>query len=173
VNTFELELWDDERARCTFYTVKWQDVPDSETNRFFEAFENKPDFEEAINELLSFVLYAIGEDHGAIDDFFNREENQVTGLPSHGKVNIEEISYHYPNFPLRLYALRVTENIVILFNGGIKDGPTNQTSSLNMKWREACQLAKKITEALRSGDILIDEPNRKLTDHRGGDEIIL
>jgi len=81
--------------------------------------------------------------------------------------------YHYPEFPLRLYALSITDNIAILFNGGIEDGPTNQTSDVSLRWQEACQFAKKIIDAIQSGEIFIDEENRKLLNHLGEEEIIL
>ena len=63
--------------------------------------------------------------------------------------------------------------IVILFNGGIKDGPTNQTSSLHLEWRAACEFAKRIIEALQDGTIIVDKKNRKLTNYDGSNEIIL
>lgn len=173
VNIFALEIWDDEGDKCTFYTVKYDDADTTETDSFFEKYDAIAAYKEANQELLSFIVLAIGNDHGAIDELFNRAENEVTGLPVQGKVKIDEITFHYPNFPLRLYALKITENIVILFNGGIKDGPTNQTSSLFVEWRAACEFAKKIVSALRNGTILIDEKNRKLTNYDGSHEIIL
>ncbi len=173
VDIFVLEVWDDEGARCTFYTVKYEYADTNETDLFFNKYDAMSEYKEAGQILLSFILNAIGEDHGAIDDFFNRSENEVKGLPVQGKVVIEEITYHYPEFPLRIYALKITNNIVILFNGGVKDGPTNQTSSLNMEWRAACEFAKRIEEALRDGSIIVDETNRKLTNYDGSDEIIL
>lgn len=173
MNIFELKLWDDEGQRCTFYTVQWDGDSVNETDKFFTKYENEPEYEETVQELLSFVLYTIGEDHGAVDALFNRFENEVTGLPVQGKIRLGEFTYHYPQFSLRLYALKITEEIVVLFGGGIKDGPTNQTSSLNMKWVEACGFARKITDAQRDGLIMIDEYNRTLTNHLGGDEIIL
>lgn len=71
--------------------------------------------------LLSFLLDSIGKDHGAIDVLFNRFENEVTGLPDKGKVTIGEIVFLFPNFPLRLYALRLNNrpDLVVLFNGGV------------------------------------------------------
>jgi hypothetical protein len=173
VNIFALEIWDDESAKCTFYTVKYDNIDTNETDLFFEKYDALADYKEASQMLLSFILYAIGEDHGANDVFFNRAENEVKGLPVQGKVILNEVTYHYPEFPLRLYALKITENIVVLFNGGIKDGPTNQTSSLNIEWRSACQFAKRIVMAIRDGTIIIDETNRKLTNYDGSDEIIL
>ncbi len=173
VNIFALEIWDDEAAKCTFYTVKYDDAETNETDLFFDKYDAIAEYKEANQELLSFVLLSIGNDHGAIDELFNRDENEVKGLPVQGKRTIENITYHFPEFPLRLYALKITNNIVILFNGGIKDGPTNQTSSLHLEWRAACEFAKRINEALQDGTIIVNEKHRKLTNYDGSDEIIL
>lgn len=173
VNIFALEIWDDEGAKCTFYTVKYEDFDKSETDIFFDRYDAIQEYKQVNQELLSFIIYAIGNDHGAIDELFNRDENQVKGLPVQGKRTVENITYHFPEFPLRLYALKITNNIVILFNGGIKDGPTNQKSSLHLEWRAACEFAKRIEIAIRDGSVVIDEENRKLTNYDGSDEIIL
>jgi hypothetical protein len=173
VNIFALEVWDDEGSKCTFYTVKYDDTYTNETDFFFEKYDAITEYKKANQELLSHIIYAIGDDHGAVDELFNRDENEVKGLPVQGKRTVENITYHFPEFPLRLYALKITNNIVILFNGGIKDGPTNQTSSLHLEWRAACEFAKRIDLAIRDGSIIVDEKNRKLNSYDGSDEIIL
>lgn len=173
VNIFALEIWDDEGAKCTFYTVKYDGIDANETDLFFDKYDSIAAYKQANQELLSFIIYAIGNDHGAVDELFNRDENEVKGLPVQGKRTVENITYHFPEFPLRLYVLKITNNIVILFNGGIKDGPTNQKSSLHLEWRAACEFAKRIDEAIRDGSIIVDEENRKLTNYDGSDEIIL
>jgi hypothetical protein len=173
VNTFVLEIWDDEGAKCTFYTVRWDEHIENETDKFFKRYHTEQKYKKATTELLNFVLKTIGEDHGAIDIFFNRHENEVKGLPSKGKIQVQEVEYFFPNFPLRLYALRLRENIVVLFNGGVKDGATNQKSRLNTKWREACDFAKKIDRAIIEKDILIEESRRMLFWYDGSEEIIL
>lgn len=173
MNRFELKIWDDERKRCTFYTVRWEDGAMDETDKFLAKYETDTKHKAALQMLVAFVLQAIGDRHGANKALFNRWEQEVDGLPVQGKVKIDEFDYHYPNFPLRLYALRIRKNIVILFNGGIKDGETNQTSSLKMQWIEACMFAKRIDDAIKNGEIIVDFKNRKLTNHVGGDEIIL
>lgn len=127
----------------------------------------------ALQELLLFIMHAIRDEHGAIDALMNRFENQVVGLPAKGKVRLVRKMYHYPDFPLRLYALRITEEILILFNGGVKDGPTNQTSSLHTNWVEACQFARRISEALEDGRIVIDTDTNKLFDEAGNEEIFI
>ena len=100
-NGIDSKIWDDEGAKCTFYTVKQHDSDVSETDIFFERYDAKPEYRDANRDLLSFVVYAIGEEHGAIDELFNRYENEVTGLPVQGKRTVESITYHYPDFPLR------------------------------------------------------------------------
>lgn len=173
VNIFALEIWDNEGAKCTFYSVKYDDVDTNETDLFFEKYDAIAAYKKATQELLSFIIYAIGENHGAVDELFNRDENEVKGLPVQGKRTVENITYHFPEFPLRLYALKITNNLVILFNGGIKDGPTNQKSSLHLEWRAACEFAKRIDKAINDGSIIVDEKNRKLTNYDGLNEIIL
>lgn len=176
MNTFAVEIWDDEATKCTFYTVRWEDASKNETDKFFIKYYALPIYKQATQQLLSFILDSIGDEHGAINSLFNRFENEVIGLPNKGKSNIGEIVFFYPNFPLRLYALKVNnrDDMVILFNGGIKSAATNQESDdLRLKWIEACQFAKQIEEAIRDGEIIIDEQSRKLLRYNGSQEIYL
>ncbi len=145
----------------------------SETDKFFEKYEKSEHHKAAVEELLVFILEAIGEDHGAKDALFNRAENEVQGLPLRGSIVLRSFKYYFPRFPLRLYALKIRENIVILFNGGVKDGPTNQTSSLEKQWKEACQFARKIDRAIVERDILIDEENGLLLAGNHSEEIFI
>lgn len=175
MNNFVLELWDDEGSMCSFYTVRWLDQELSETDRFFDKHEQIAELQEPLQQLLSFILDAIGDDHGAIDELFNRDDNEVTGLPIHGKVSLQGVSFHYPNFPLRIYALRLSESIVVLFNGGIKDAQSLQETdgTISMKWKEACSFAKTISRAWFEGMIECDKTGRIITDYKGNIEIIL
>ncbi|WP_114791844.1 hypothetical protein U0035_15430 [Niabella yanshanensis] len=176
MNTFALELWDDEGTKCTFYTVRKDGAHQNETDLFFDKYHQLPEYKQSVQQLLSFVLDAIGDDHGALDVLFNRFENEVVGLPNRKRVQLGEIVFCYPDFPLRLYALRIKnrKDLVVLFNGGVKSAQTNQQSSgLNLKWREACQYALRIEEAIREGEVIVDTKERKLTSSDKSDEIIL
>lgn len=176
MNTFILEIWDDESDKCTFYTVRKEGAKNNETDKFFYKYSAIPELVRNVQELLSFILESIGNYYGAIDILFNRHENQVIGLPNKGKVILGDASFLFPNFPLRLYALRINDrsDLVVLFNGGRKTAQTNQESTdLNLKWIEACQFAKRIEEALRTREILIDIKNRNLIAADGRDEIVL
>jgi hypothetical protein len=176
VNIFALEIWDNEASKCTFYTVRWDDASENETDKFFHKYARRPELKYATQLLLSFVLNRVGEDYGAIDALFNRFENEVVGLPNKGKVTVDEIVFLYSNFPLRLYALRINDrpDLVVLFNGGLKSAQTNRDSKdLNLKWIEACRFAKRIEEALRNKEIIIDDKSRRILFHDGGEEILL
>ncbi len=166
MNNFELEIWDDEGKACTFYTVRQKDCELSEMDRFLEKYK-KGQFKRSVEELLSFILTTIGDTHGALEIFFNRDENEVTGLPSRGSVRKDGVDYCFTGFDLRLYALKISDRIVILFNGGVKDGRTNQSSSLLPKWREACQYARVITKGLDDGIISINHANWTITSSNG------
>ncbi|HRD40176.1 MAG TPA: hypothetical protein PLC65_16235, partial [Bacteroidia bacterium] len=128
MNIFALEIWDNEASLCTFYTVRKDGAKYNETDKFFLKYDADPKFTKDIEELNFFILDSIGEQHGALDLFFNRHENEVKGLPPKGKIVLDELTYLFPEFPLRLYALKLTEEIVILFNGGVKDDANNQHS---------------------------------------------
>ena len=176
MNTFAIEIWDDEASKCAFYSVRWEESEQNETDKFFNKYDSIAELKRSAKELLSFILDSIGEDHGAVDVLFNRFENEVSGLPNKGKVTIGEISFLFPNFPLRLYVLRINNrpDLVILFNGGIKSAQTNQQSEdLNLKWIEACQFAKRIEVAIRDKEIIIDEKNRRILSADGSDVILL
>ncbi|PWV54442.1 hypothetical protein [Chitinophaga sp. S165] len=176
MNNFVLEIWNNEASKCTFYTVRKEDSKTSETDKFFKKYYAIAEFKKPVQELLSFVLDSIGEDHGAIEMLCNRFENEVIGLPNRGKANLGEITLSFPNFPLRLYALRVNNrsDLLILFNGGVKSALTNQASKdLNLKWREACQFAKRIEAALRSEEIIVDNRERSIRAYDVDEEIIL
>jgi len=53
VNIFALEVWDDEASKCTFYTVRWQDAEENETDKFFDKYYAMPEFKQVTQELLS------------------------------------------------------------------------------------------------------------------------
>jgi hypothetical protein len=148
VNTFTLEIWYDEGSECTFYTVKWDNEEEealSETDQFFEKYadENHPLRDQAL-QLFRLITENIGNKYGATDDFFDRLENRAQALPPKPKQRIKEIRLLGKDFPLRLFCYRITEQIVVLFNGGVKDAATAQESSLSFQFQEAQTFAKKL-----------------------------
>ena len=178
MNTFELEIWYDEGSVCTFYTVRWSTDEGhaiSETDRFFETYTvHDHPLEEKAMQLFRLITESIGNRYGATDDFFDRMVNRAQELPPKPKKWLEEIKDLGINFPLRLFCYRVTEHIVILFNGGIKESQATQDSkNLSLKFYEAQNFVKKIEDALQSKMIEISDDKRYLQNFDGTTEIIL
>lgn len=178
MNTFILDIWYNEGSICTFYSVKWvigNNEELSETDKFFEryAIPESPMEDEAL-QLFRLITESIGNKYGATDNFFDRSENKAQALPPKPKKWLEEIKELGINFPLRLYCYRITEQIVILFNGGVKNANSAQESeSLSMKFYEAQTFVKKIEDAIQSNMIEISDDKRHLQNFDRTPEIIL
>jgi hypothetical protein len=173
VSTFALEVWDDEAEKVTFYSVRWEDAEFSEMDKFLMRISNIPELDDALQQLVQLITEVIGNTYGAQEAFFNRFENRVTALPPKGNIKISELELDYRGFPLRLYCLALSEELVILFNGGVKDSQTVQESKdvISTKFFEANEFAKRILNAYNAEEIVID--GRVLRDYKGGTEIYL
>ena len=79
MNTFALEIFDDQGQVCTFYTVRWEDTTLSETDKFFQKFRYDEQLKNSLRELASFLEEVIGDEHGALEYFF-RFENAAQAL---------------------------------------------------------------------------------------------
>lgn len=127
MSNFALELWDDECDRCIFYTIRVDDAEYAETEKFFLRFGvESGEFLESAQILLQLITESIGNKYGAIDDFFDRAKNRASALPPRPKRNVPEIMELGSNFPLRLYCLRINEQLVVLFWRGaerVEDRP--------------------------------------------------
>ena len=172
MNIFALEKFDDQGSRCTFYTVRWEEEEWSETDKFFNKYESDTNFGRPIQELAVFLTKKIGNDVGALEDFF-RFENTAQALPSSGKHKVGEITINYGNFPLRLYCLRMSESMVVLFSGGEKTAQNAQGGKTSMAFHEANQFAKRILEAIRQGEIYITPNEREFKNFDGSEKIYL
>ncbi len=172
MNTFALEVFDNERQVCTFYTVRWEDSPISETDKFFMKYEIHIIFQRSIQELATFISNEIGDKFGALEYFF-RFENAAQALPPSGRYKVEHLSINFGNFPLRLYCLRISETLVVLFNGGEKTSTTAQGGKTSMAFQEANLFAKRILDALNGKEILIGSDHRSFFYYNGSKEIFI
>jgi hypothetical protein len=172
VNIFELLIFDDTGSRCTFYTVKQDGHELSETDKFFDKCRKQPHLVRPLQELAKFLSVIIASEKGALPDFF-RFENKAQALPPSGKYVIESITINYGNFPLRLYCLRITDGIVILFNGGEKTSEDAQEGKTSMAFHEANRFAERIMEALNEGWIFISKDGRYLESSDGKNELVI
>ena len=172
MNTFALELFDDEGAMCCFYTVRWETAGKSETEKFFDHHAQISRFERPLQELATFMAVQIGAKHGAIASYF-RFENYAHALPPSGLYRVESMDINYKDFPLRLYCLRISDSIVVLFNGAEKTAGSAQGGKTSMVFHEANQFARRLLEALRLGEIYIDSDGRTFRNNDGGLDIFI
>ena len=171
MNSFALEAWDDGSSLVTFYTVRREGSDLSETDKFMQKFGRHEQYGGALQELMSLLFDTMGEQFGAHPTFFSREENRVMALPP-SKARLGHITFAYPHFSLRLFCYRLSENLVILFNGGPKTAATAQQSEdLHVFFIQANDFAKRIQEALDDGMIMLDANGRSLVDFQGNTDI--
>ncbi|RZK01774.1 MAG: hypothetical protein EOO46_19275 [Flavobacterium sp.] len=172
MNIFALEKFDDEGHKCTFYTVRLEDARYSETDKFFIKYAKSKKLKKRFQELAVFLTKKIGNEWGALEEFF-RFENKAQALPPPGEHVIDELTINYAGFPLRLYCLRMSDSLVVLFNGAEKTSSTAQGGMTSMAFHEANNFATRITKALQDGDIYITSSQREFLTFNHSQEIFL
>lgn len=175
MNTFAIEIWYDEGAKCILYTVR--DLIDeidtvSETDKFFDTYTlgDSPWKTEALI-LFRLLTEGIANKYGAIKPFFDRLERKAQALPPKPKKWIGEIKEIGINFPLRLFCYRISQDAIVLFGGGLKDANSAQKSSLSMHFYKAQVYAQSIETALQEG--IIEIAGKYLKNFDGSSDIIL
>lgn len=132
--------------RVRFYTVKLGGASLSE----FEKFDTK-EFPEHVEEQQ--ILYQVIKEMGLREAklFYFKDERSAHALP---KVPLRIIKANKKDFGLRLYCIHITNQIVILLNGGIKTAQ-NPLDCANVRnhFKLAVSLAEKIDRAHNNGNI--------------------
>lgn len=113
------------------------------------------------------MINEIGGKYGARDVFF-RHEGQAQALPP--RPGLREITI-IPNFPLRLYCLKLSNSCVVLFNGGEKTSATSQEGKTSMAFYEANNLANKILKAFQDKTIKLSTNQKSIIDYYDSEAI--
>lgn len=112
----EIELFE-EHQTVNFYTLRFQaDV--TEVDKFLDQFPDGCEYDKDIDVIIRWIEQ-IGE-RGALERYFRTE----------GKIIDRVCAIPIETASLRLYVIRLTENIVILGNGGIKSSATYNEDSV-------------------------------------------
>lgn len=171
VNSFVLEIWAEE-TKCCFYTVRKLEEEFSETDKFLLKYKDESHLKRSISELVNFIVKYIGQKTGALSYFF-RFENKAHALPPPSKYKFGEIEFDTKNFPLRLYCLRISDEIVVLFNGSEKNSQKAQDGQTKKYFDEANFFASKIDKAIIDKNLIIDFEDGEISLSDGGSEIII
>jgi hypothetical protein len=68
--------------------------------------------------------------------------------------------------PLRLYCLYISNNMIFLFNGGIKTTDKAQDCpNVSKYFRDAERFTKMIDEGIRSGELILDEGKQNIINY--------
>ncbi len=169
-----VEVFSDEGNKVTFYTVRKEDSEISETEDFFKRVSEKAEYYEDTLKLVRLLSNQIANLYGAHEKYFNRYERKATALPpkKYRAFKAEEVvSFSYS--PLRLYTLKISESIVVLFNGGIKltDGRAQDDPNVSMYFHEANEYASRIIQAIKDDMICLNE--KSMVDFQGNKIITL
>jgi len=141
-------------AKVNYYTV-WIDGNDNpEFRDFAERMNLNPKNKIEFQELIVFIKQ-VGNQYGALQRYFHHEAAaDALSLPYPYLEHID-IEPENNNFGLRLYCLRFSESIVILFNGDRKTAFKAQDCPHCAKYFKLAQrLSKAINSVIRDGSLI-------------------
>ena len=143
MNTFVIEDFDvDEGNVCNIYTVAIEDDI-SETEKFYEKYDDpKSEYFDDFGKIDALLLYIANEGMRIIRRI--RPERAVNAMPP--KAIDSEYAIDILGISLRLYYLQISENVIILFGGGIAH--EDRTGKIPIQFYDAQKFAKKILESI-------------------------
>ena len=148
-------IWTEDRLnfeRVRYYSVLLEGQEECEFARFWKRMEEIRGLDDELNDMYVW-LTLIGNKYGARKDFF-REERHAQALPP-----INRIAKIGPvPGALRLYCLRLSDTVVILFNGGIKTKrEALDCPNVGPQLRLADKIATEIISMVTKGEIKLKE----------------
>ena len=101
-------------AGCTMYTIQFLSDEMSEFEKFISKFKENSELNPDFQAIMQFVEQILS--NGALERYFRRE----------GKISDSVVALPVLKSKLRLYCLRLTDKILVLGNGGVKNSRTYQ-----------------------------------------------
>jgi hypothetical protein len=143
----EVELYlISEGENCTIYTLQFLRDSESEFEKFVAKFINDSDYSEDYSRIAAFVSRIAR--NGALERYFRREgamKDSVVALP-------------VISSKLRLYCLRLSDKILILGNGDVKNTQTYEADSKLKAYVLTLQKFEKLLkEGVDDGSVIITE----------------
>ncbi len=139
--------------KVTYYSVLFEEEELCEMDKFVTTFSESETHLEDFNTIIS-TIEQMGIKSRAHQRWF-RDEEEAHALPpptvlAQKQFNIKKVGY----FTLRLFCICISDEVVILLNGGIKDANSLQecTTDIYAKFRRAKKIGKAITDKLSYPD---------------------
>lgn len=98
--------------KCTIYTIQFSEEAESEYERFYSKFIEDAQFNQDLLRIVQLVDKIA--DEGALERFFRPE----------GKMRDSVVALPLLRSKLRLYCLRLSDQILVIGNGGVKNSRT-------------------------------------------------
>lgn len=131
---------------CTVYTIQFLKDDKSEFEKFIEKFRNDAELNPDFQSIMRFIEQIMAQ--GALERFFRPE----------GKMNDSVMALPVLKSKLRLYCLRLSDKILILGNGGIKNNRTYQEDkNLQGYVIDLQKFEKLLKQEIKSGNVEITE----------------
>lgn len=132
--------------KCTVYTIQFLGDELNEFNKFVAKFREDSQLNADYRAIIRYVEQII--EHGALERYFRNE----------GKMRDSLVALPALRSKLRLYALRLSDKIIILGNGGVK---TTRTYEEDNELQGYVVTLQKFEELLKScvkdGSVVITE----------------
>ncbi|MEX6691272.1 hypothetical protein QTN47_27430 [Danxiaibacter flavus] len=132
------------------YSVYLDDNPITEYEQFYE--KEFPNHAEEIKEI-DYILYQCTY-RGALSNFFYKHEGAASAIPY---VKAEIIEKNTIDFGIRLYCIRLRNDMLILLNGDVKTHiDPAQCPKVSRHFALAHRLGRAIDKALGSRDLIFN-----------------
>ena len=141
--------------KATLYTIWFEGKTMSEFADFYAKFSAIEDLREDLNTILLALNKII--ENGVYERYFRPE----------GKTNDGVCALPIDSGKLRLYCNRLSQQILIAGNGGVKETKTyNENQELSNYVLVLQRLDKSIKAAIKKGDVIIEETELKGIDEK-------
>lgn len=135
----------EEHEQVNFYSIKLEEEELAELDRFFEKFPEGCEYDDEIDVILAWMDHIA--EHGALERYFRPEGKFGDGV---GVIPIDLGN------KVRLYCLRLSDNILVFGNGGIKDASSWEKSPTLAPYVELLiETSKFIASRIKSGAIVL------------------
>ena len=135
-----------EAKNCTFYTIQFLAENESEFERFYHKFKDDLEFNADLMRIVGFLGRIA--DFGALERFFRPE----------GKMKDHVVALPVVTSKLRLYCLRLSDKILVLGNGGVKNSKTyEENDELSGYVIDLQNFDNIIKEGVKKGTIVVTE----------------
>ena len=131
---------------CTVYTIQFLSDDKSEFEKFISKFREDAELNPDFQAIMRFIEQIIS--NGALERYFRRE----------GKMNDSVVALPVLKSKLRLYGLRLTDKILILGNGDVKNSRTyEEDETLQGYVMDLQKFERLLKREVRYGNVIITE----------------